>query len=365
MFEATGLITTNRLVVDKRVSVRSVNGPSFTVIDAAGSGGRCVYLLEGASLSGFSLINGVAGRGGGVFCQSDAEVVSDCVISSNTVPGVGGGAYGGTLNNCILYGNSARNDFQVCGSGAAFSTLNNCTLVGNSGPYTYLGGGADHCTLNNCIVYYNSAKNYHRCTLNHCCTSQPPQEGLDNSIGGITAAPLFVSRRERTDFRLQSNSPCINAGNNIYVTGTTDLAGNPRITGGTVDIGAYEYQSPASAISYAWLQNYNLPTDGSADTTDSDGDGLNNWQEWQCGTNPTNALSVLRLLPISLSATGTTVTWQSEPDVMYFLERSTNLASPVFAPLVRGLQGLPATTSYVDTNAPANLPVFYRVGIDN
>jgi hypothetical protein len=50
------------------------------------------------------------------------------------------------------------------------------------------------------------------------------------------------------NLRLQPNSPCINAGDNSYVTNATDLDGNPRISGGIVDIGAYEYQWPQLTI---------------------------------------------------------------------------------------------------------------------
>jgi hypothetical protein len=80
------------------------------------------------------------------------------------------------------------------------------------------------------------------------------------------------------DFRLQPDSPCINAGLNIYASDGLDLDGNPRIVGGTVDVGAYEFQSPQSLLSYAWLQQYGLPTNGSADYADAEGDDLNNWR---------------------------------------------------------------------------------------
>ena len=113
-----------------------------------------------------------------------------------------------------------------------------------------------------------------------------------------------------------------------------------------MDIGAYEFQGPGSAISYAWLQQYGLPTDGSADATDPDADGLNNWQEWRCQTDPTNALSALRLLSASPAGTNVTVSWQSVAGVNYFLERSTNLsASPPFTLLAPNLPGQPGTTS--------------------
>src|SRR5215470_15935954 len=56
-------------------------------------------------------------------------------------------------------------------------------------------------------------------------------------IGNFTNKPLFGFG----SLRLQAGSPCINAGNNAYVTSSTDLDGNPRISGGTVDVGAYEF----------------------------------------------------------------------------------------------------------------------------
>ena len=117
-------------------------------------------------------------------------------------------------------------------------------------------------------------------------------------------------------------------------------------------------------ISYAWLQRYGLPTDGSADYSDPDQDGMNNWQEWVCGTCPTNALSLLRLVSAMHTRTNVTVTWQSVPGVNYFLQRSANLAAP-FALLATNILGQAGTTSYADTNATGAGPFFYRVRVNH
>jgi hypothetical protein len=271
--------------------------------------------------------------------------------------GYGGGAYSGTLNNCTLSGNSAA----VTGGGAHWATLNNCTVVGNSANYR---GGADGCRLTNCIVYYNSAALSdpncdNSCILHYSCTTPL----LAGGIGSVSSPPLFVDYAGG-DLRLQSNSPCINAGDNAYVVGATDLDGDSRISGATVDMGAYEFPSPASILSYAWLQSYGLPTDGSVDYADSDADGMNNWQEWCCRTDPTNALSALRMVSATPAGTNVLVSWQSVAGVTYHLVRSTNLWEwPAFGLLETNLVGQAGTTTYTDTNWAQLARLFYRVGV--
>jgi hypothetical protein len=227
------------------------------------------------------------------------------------------------------------------------------------------GGGAYDAVLNNCIVFNNNAPtspNYfsyrpEQIELSYCCTVPLPLAG----VGNITNPPLFV------DFiggnlRMQSNSPCINAGNNRYAPMDADLDGNPRVAGGTVDIGAYEFQHPASVVSYAWLQQFGLPADGSADYSDPDRDGMNNWQEWNCWTDPTDSLSVLRLLVPSSDGTNIAVTWQSVAGLNYSIERSGALPRG-FTPLATGIAGQPGMTTFSHPDDGSPGPFFYRVSV--
>ena len=61
-----------------------------------------------------------------------------------------------------------------------------------------------------------------------------------NVVNSSNANPLFVDATNN-DFKLQTNSPALDAGDNSFVTNTEDLNKNSRIFNTTVDMGAYEY----------------------------------------------------------------------------------------------------------------------------
>ena len=322
--------------------------------DITKGGGAYDSALDNCVVTGNTAV-GEFGQGGGVF----SSTLNNCYIATNYAGGSGGGASGSTLNNCIIVGNSSG--VEGGGGGVSVSTLNNCTLTGNSAG---TGGGAASSTLKNCIVYYNSDVfgygNHAGCTINHSCTTPAPESG----VGNFTNAPLFVDANGWSNLRLQSNSPCISRGNNLFAMNSTDLDGRPRLVGDVVDMGAYEYQGPGTGEFIGWLQQSGLPTDGSVDYVDTDYDVHNNWQEWVAGTNPTNALSVLWLAAPVITPTNVTLTWTSVTNRTYTLEQATNLGGPpAFSVLRSNLAGLPGTTSWTDSNAPVASPRFYQLRV--
>lgn len=67
------------------------------------------------------------------------------------------------------------------------------------------------------------------------------QSTSGNDGHSLFANPLYLSL-SGPDFHLQAGSPAVNAGTNLgsSVVGSVDFAGNPRVQGTNIDIGAYE-----------------------------------------------------------------------------------------------------------------------------
>jgi hypothetical protein len=124
----------------------------------------------------------------------------------------------GTANSCLITGNSASYGGGASGDGRYETVLRNCTVAFNSA--TESGGGAINATVYNSILYFNSAPsdpNGSNPTNYYCCTTPLPEFGEANILG----PPLFVDP-SGGDSRLQSNSPCIDAGANGYRPTGTD-----------------------------------------------------------------------------------------------------------------------------------------------
>ena len=233
---------TNRVALDKAVTVISVNGYAAAVIQGAwdpaatnGSGAvRCTWLGNGAVLNGFTLQNGATRAtgdsysggplesGGGIWCVSTNGVVSNCLLTNNSAI-YGGGISYGTLNNSLVVFNLA-----TYGGGAYYATLNNCTAINNYTTTVFpRGAGTFDCIAKNSIVINNydnylvpvNIDNYSFDTAGEVpwyssCTS-PTKSGT----GNINVSPQFLDL-----FHIASTSPCRGAGSALY-TSETDLDG--------------------------------------------------------------------------------------------------------------------------------------------
>jgi len=177
-----------------------------------------------------------------------------------------------TFSNILIYNNESFLDYDwnAPSSNAIHLTrnqnvlINNATITGNilntgiqGGPMLLSESGINVSIYNSIIfgntpnrIWSNNASN----TISvHNSIIQGGQSSVINAqttwgAGNLSTDPLFLDDDE-TPYQLSEGSPAINAGTlNInfpdYIWPTTDILGNPRVSGTTVDMGAYEYQEP-------------------------------------------------------------------------------------------------------------------------
>lgn len=285
----------------------------------------------------------------------------NCIVSNN-VAEYGGGAGGAVLVNCLIIKNTAISD----GGGANTATLINCTISDNK---AVSGGGAINCDLLNCISYFNEADydpNVSDCNCSFTCTI-PLQAGN----GNIDSDPRFIESFSG-NYRLDSTSPCIDAGTNVSsILISTDLDGNPRYQGKSVDMGAYEYvatqnlDSDGDGLPDWWENQYSGSPTGMNAASDDDGDGMDNMSEFIAGTHPFDPSSSLKILGITPKSDGDQngyeIKWQSVSGRYYDLEWSWSPGN--FSILVSNLPATPPVNTYTDTSRQISNKKFYRVKI--
>jgi hypothetical protein len=330
---------------------------------AGGWANNCSFISNSASYASGGMDYGKANNcifvgnsaskfGGG----SAAGIMINCNFLGNSSFN-GGGMYKGSADNCLFNENSAG-----YGGGMADGRANNCTFIGNTADPQ--GGGMTWGKMNNCIVWNNTARLFGN-NLIYTEVSYSCSPGLSHgNKGNISMDPLFIAPAAG-DYHLQSNSPCINWGNNSFVKLNTDLNANPRIVENYVDMGAYEYQgiiglvdSDRDGLEDAW--EWQFFAGNVLPYSDPDHDGHNNKQEYITGMNPVNSSSCFEAT-ISASETNSflfTIEWPSVTGRVYNVLWTPSLNEP-FASLESGI-AFPRN-SYTDTVHSAKSTGYYRI----
>jgi len=265
-----------------------------TFIANSGSYGGAVYNeISSPSLTNCTFTgNAATSVGGAVYSYTSSPTFMNCLFQANSVAGesaAGGGAIydshsSSTLINCAFVGNSAStasaNGGAIYSADESTTTITNCTFVANSAGGS--GGGvyaaASSPVLINCILWNDTAPGGRE--VGQDAATPTISIAFSDIYGGFTGQgninldPRFLRKPsagpdgnwataddDYGDLCLQSSSPCINTGNNAAVPGSvkSDLAGNPRILGGSVDMGAYEAVDPANSIVAAGKMLVSIP----------------------------------------------------------------------------------------------------------
>jgi hypothetical protein len=404
---------TNRVALDKPLTVISMNGYASTIIqgawDAATNGPasvRCAWLTNGAALAGFTLQDGatravVLGQsqidldcGGAAWCSTNSALVGNCLIRSNSASYLGGAIYQGTINNCAI-NNNVMLPFRAGYGGTVYqASLNDCTVTHNLVLGSSSGGGLYGGHANNCIIWGNTSSFSPNCyfsTATYCDTTP-----AINGVGNLASDPQLVD-----DIHISTTSPCRGGGSAAYATGI-DLDGeawsNPpaigcnellendligplsvsilvpatniyvnhalnlvgQITGRATRLG-WDFGDGATGSGLGFLTSHTWTNTGVYNVvfTAYNADNL--------GGVPTNVL--INVLPVTLPAlaagsmttNGFQFQFAAQSNLTYTVQRTTNLAPPIVWQSVQFY--LPITDGVIQVvdSAVTNSAQFYRV----
>ncbi len=339
-----GIHEENLTFKDKKITVSSRNPEdpdvvAATVIKGAGS----VVTFSGGQepnclLTGFT----ISGGNVGIYCFDASPRIENCLITGNSSHGIelkkesdplidrcritnNGGAgikMVVLVNGRVTYFNRPTVTNSIIASNALDGvsgggpTLTNCTITENGGRGIH-GTMRVPCNVSNCIVYYNGQQpNAPQIVNSQATVTYSNVQGSFNGQGNTDTEPLFLSLSHwndpedpneppiwiQGDYNLLNGSPCIDAGDPNYLTKPDgkDLAGDTRLAGQAVDIGAYETQPNRSRIEVSQTKFAFETPEGATSIDDqllqiyNTGTGTLNWQiesdgDW-LDVNPTSGV---------------------------------------------------------------------------
>jgi hypothetical protein len=249
-------------------------------------GGGMYNSSSSPSLSNVTFSSNYADGGGGMSNDNSSSPSLSNVIFSGNNAFQGGGMYNFTcalsLSNVTFSGNNASSGSGVYNV-ASFLIIKNSIFWGNQQGSSAVVGDDIYNNANSTTTITNTALQL----VSSSYGSDFPSITTGNNLFAQDPLLLNAANPAGSDGKfgtsddglaLTACSPVLNAGNNTGVA-TTDIVGNPRIFGSTVDMGAYELQAAP--------QYYPIP----ATTTNNalNFDGTNDYVEiTNCNTALTN-----------------------------------------------------------------------------
>lgn len=345
---AAGRYQENVVVDRKTVHISGGYAPDFsqraptpfqTILDAGHTGRGLTYInVEGGSLSGFTITNGLARDGAGIYCIGSSPTITNNIITRNMATDDGGGIFckarpcPSIIGNRITSNRATNNGGGIYVRDAALTIANN--LVSNNRADTGAGvrsrdsfvqlihntiigniaddeGGGFYCRGNlaekqtviaHCILWGNTARDggaqialgtYQdpsAPSVLYCCL-QPGQSAFKAETecqlvweeGNIRMNPSLSG-----DGHLRADSLCINRGRSDYSL-DTDLDGEVFASDQRNDIGADEFQDDdLDGLADGWERRHFGSLDRCNPHVDSDGDSLSNLQEYHYGSQSPN-----------------------------------------------------------------------------
>ena len=267
----TGCVFENNVTICEFDGDSNGAGGGMYNIDSSPIVSRCVFRGNHGSGGGGGMANTAVGWGG----IGSSPVVSSCVFERNSttiLPYDYGTTFGGGIynfvnsspevSNCVFARNTANMGGNVANITNCSPVFANCSFLGSESDSSCCmrnEGSSSNPVVRNSIFWSVDGDPSYVVFTGTPIVSYSDVQGGFPGVGNLDTDPLFIDPDPATgpvDLRLGCGSPCLDSGSTTALPAdaadldedgdTTeqlpvDLGGNDRVSGASVDMGAYEY----------------------------------------------------------------------------------------------------------------------------